>query len=237
MGRIKLSNFHEKRFPNESNEYRTARNTLLQAEMALRKNIEEVAALRRELPLGGEVKEDYIFGRDSESLNDSASLHSIRFSELFFGNRNTLAIYSLMYGPKMEKACPSCTSILDGLNGSALHIKQKINFVVVAKSPMQRIREWAKVRGWENLHLLSSENNTYNLDYFAETEDGSQMPMLNIFLKKNNGIFHTYSTELLYAPTEDGQEPRHVDSLWPIWNMFDLTPEGRGNDWHPKLEY
>lgn len=232
-----MSRLHEKRFPNESDEYRTARNMLLQAEVDLRKNIEDVAALRRMLPLGGKLKQDYIFEQGAESFSDVETVDKVQFSELFSENKNTLAIYSFMYGPNMENACPSCTSILDGLNGSALHIKQRINFVVVAKSPIQRIRQWATIRSWNNLHLLSSENNNYNADYFAQTDDGSQMPILNVFTKNTNAIYHTYSSELLFAPAEDGQEPRHVDFLWPIWNMFDVTPEGRGTDWNPKLEY
>ncbi len=232
-----MSTLHENRFPNENDEYRTARNMLLLAEIELRKNIEEVANLRRILPLGGVIKEDYTFEKMADSLNNEKVTDHVRFSELFSDNKNTLAIYSFMYGPDMEKACPSCTSILDGLNGSALHIKQRINFAVVAKSPIQRIREWASIRGWHNLQLLSSEKNNYNADYFAQTNDGSQMPILNIFVKKDDGIYHTYGTELLFTASEEGQEPRHVDSLWPIWNMFDYTPEGRGSDWNPKLKY
>ena len=142
-----------------------------------------------------------------------------------------------MYSATMKNACPSCTSILDNLNGSSPHIMQRINFVVAAKSPINRIQDWAKIRGWNNLHFLSSEKNSYNSDYFAETEDGSQMPILNIFLKNETGIFHTYATELLYAPRDEGQDPRHVDLLWPLWNMFDLTPIGRGKDWYPELKY
>lgn len=228
-----MSKLHEKRFPNESDEYRTARNQLLQAEIHLRKNIEEVAALRRELPLGGELKEDYVF----EQMVSTDEIKKVKLSELFTNNKNCLAVYSFMYSLKMEHACPSCTSILDSLDGSSPHITQRMNFVVVAKSPVKRIHEWASVRGWNNLHLLSSEKNSYNSDYFAETEEESQMPILNIFIKNESGIFHTYATELLYANSDEGQDPRHVDSLWPLWNMFDLIPEGRGKDWYPQLEY
>ena len=231
-----MNTLHEKRFPNESDEYRTARNLLLQAEIDLRKNIEEVAAFRRQLPLGGEIKQNYIFEQGQDSI-EVTTVKKVSFSELFTDNKKTLAVYSFMYGPNMENACPSCTSILDGLNGSALHIKQRMNFVVVAKSPIQRICQWAAIREWQNLYLLSSEHNSYNTDYFAQTEDGSQMPILNIFSKTDKGIFHTYSTELLFAQAEEGQEPRHVDSIWPIWNMLDFTLEGRGTDWNPKLEY
>lgn len=232
-----MSELHEKRFPNEGNDYRMARNELLQAEIDLRRQIEKVAELRRSLPHGGVLKEDYLFEQGAESLDDLDSVKQVCFSDLFSKSKNTLVIYSFMYSTNMENACPSCTSILDSLNGSSPHIQQRVNFLVVAKSPIQRIREWAKIRGWHNLHLLSSAQNTYNTDYFAQADNGDQMPILNVFTKTKDGIFHTYATEMLYASCEKDQDPRHVDSLWPIWNMFDLTPEGRGNDWYPKLEY
>jgi len=228
-----MSELHQIRFPNETDKYREARNKLLHAEIELRRKKEEIAKQLRKLSLGGKVKEDYVF----EQLGNSDETKKVKLSELFANNKNCLAIYNFMYSTQMEKACPSCTSILDGLNGSAPHITQRMNFVVVAKSPIKRVQEWAKIREWNNLHLLSSEKNSYNSDYFAETKDGDQMPMLNLFLKNESGIFHTYATELLYAPTDEGQDPRHVDSLWPLWNMFDVTPKGRGKDWYPQLEY
>jgi predicted dithiol-disulfide oxidoreductase (DUF899 family) len=213
-------------FPNESKDYRSAREKLLEAELKLRKQIEDVAALRRKLPPGGEVPEDYVF---------EAQRGPVRLSQLF-ENGNTLVAYSFMYGPKMKEACPSCTSILDSLDGAAPHLAQVTNLVVIAKSPLARIREHANSRGWSGLRLLSSENNTYNRDYGAETPDGAQMPMLNVFVK-DKSVRLIWGSELLYAKTAPGQEPRHVDFIWPIWNVLDLTPAGRGKDWNPKLEY
>lgn len=213
-------------FPSETKDYRSARDKLLQAELELRKHIGDVAALRRKLPLGAEVPEDYVFdGQDGK----------VRLSELF-ANGDTLVAYSFMYGPKMEKACPMCTAMLDGLNGNAQHIAQRTNLVVIAKSPIGRILDYAKSRGWSNLKLLSSEKNSYNRDYHGETADGSQMPILNVF-RKRKAVRHFYATELLHAKTEKGQDPRHVDSIWPLWNLLDFTPEGRGKDWYPKLDY
>ncbi|MGI9228041.1 MAG: DUF899 family protein, partial [Gammaproteobacteria bacterium] len=185
-----MSELHQIRFPSESDEYREARNKLLHAEMDLRRKKEEVAKQLRNLPLGGKVKEDYVF----EQLGNSDETKKVKLSELFANSKNCLAIYSFMYSTQMEKACPSCTSILDSLNGNSPHITQRMNFVVVAKSPIKRVQEWAKFRRWNNLNLLSSENNSYNSDYFAETKDGDQMPMLNLFLKNESGIFHTYAT-------------------------------------------
>jgi predicted dithiol-disulfide oxidoreductase (DUF899 family) len=229
--------FHSNHFPNETTAYRDARNKLLEAEMALRKNIEEVAALRRKLPLGGELPEDYVFEEGAVDLNDTKATRKTRLSELFSPSRDTLCLYSYMFGPQMKEPCVSCTSILDGLNGSAPHIRQRVNFTVAAKSPLARIRELARGRGWNNLRLLSSAGNTYNHDYHGENDKGDQLPSLNVFVRRDGKIHHFYHTELLFAPQEPGMDGRHVDSIWPIWNMFDFTPEGRGTDWYPRLRY
>jgi predicted dithiol-disulfide oxidoreductase (DUF899 family) len=231
------SSIHPHRFPGESASYREARNQLLQAELALRKNVEQVATLRRELPLGGEVPQDYIFDEGSSDLEDSKAEHKTRLSELFQPGKDTLAIYNFMYGPKMKAACPACTSILDSLNGAAPHATQRISMAVVAKNPLQKIRDHARTRGWSNLRLLSSAGNTYNRDYLAETAEGDQQPGLNVFARRDGKIHHFYYTELRLLPPEPGQDHRAVDLLWPLWNLFDFTPEGRGTSWSPKLTY
>jgi len=228
---------HSIRFPGESAAYREARNKLLEAEIALRSQIEEVAALRRQLPPGGPVPEDYLFEEGAADINDSQTARKTRLSELFDPGKDTLIIYSYMFGPNMKSACTSCTSILDGLNGTAPHVRNKVSFAVVAKSGLERIRELARGRGWKNLRLLSSANNTYNHDYQGETASGDQLPSLNVFTRSDGKIQHFYHTELLFAPKEPGQDGRHVDMIWPLWNLFDYTPEGRGTNWHPKLNY
>lgn len=228
---------HSIHFPNEIASYRESRDRLLEAEIRLRKNIEEVAALRRSLPLGGEVAQDYVFIEGSSDLQDSHTDRKVRLSELFRPEQNTLAIYSYMYGPNMKEPCTSCTSILDGLNGASPHINQRISFVAVAKSPLQRIRAIARERGWKNLRILSSEGSSYNHDYQGENAKGDQTPSLNVFTRRDGRIYHFYNTELMFAPKESGQDGRHVDMIWPLWNMFDYTPEGRGTNWYPKLRY
>jgi predicted dithiol-disulfide oxidoreductase (DUF899 family) len=228
---------HSIRFPNESTSYRESRDRLLEAEVKLRKNIEEVAALRRRLPLGGEVTQDYLFTEGGQDLNDSHTERKVRLSELFRPGQDTLAIYSYMYGPNMKSPCTSCTSILDGLNGTSPHVNDRISFVVVAKSPIERIRALARERGWNHLRVLSSEGSSYNHDYQGENANGDQTPSLNIFARRDGKIHHFYNTELLFAPTEPGQDGRHVDMIWPLWNLFDFTPEGRGTNWYPKLRY
>jgi len=224
---------HAVRFPNENADYRKARNGLLNAEIELRRQIERVAALRRALPLGGPPPEDYAF--EEASTNDGAA-RRVRLSELF-GKHATLVAYSYMYGPQMEKPCPSCTSMLDGLNGQAEHVQQRVGLVVIAKSPIERIRAAARERGWTRLRLLSSAGNTYNRDYHGENASGSQRPCLNVFTRRDGTVRHFWASEMMFAPSDPGQDPRHVDMIWPLWNVLDCVPEGRGSDWYPQLRY
>ena len=230
------------RFPNESTAYREARNALLAEEMELRRQIERVAAHRRALPKGGEVKEDYVFEGESGRA---------KLSELFSPGKETLAIYSFMFGPERERPCPGCTHFLDALEGSTQHIQQRINLVVVAKSPVSRLQAFVRERGWRQLRLLSTAGNSYDRDYFGDStalsaamrgqqefKPGEEwdMPILNVFRREAGTVRHFWGSEMLYVPPEPGQEYRHNDLLDPLWNMLDVTPEGRG-DFHPRLEY
>jgi predicted dithiol-disulfide oxidoreductase (DUF899 family) len=230
------------RFPGESDEYRRERNRLLDAEVELRRSIERVAQQRRKLPPGGAIPDDYRFEAAVGANGE------IRFSELFAPGKDTLVIYSFMFPrwsgdtrpgpvsgetarlPLAETPCPSCTSILDSLDGAAHHLARRLNLAVVAKSDPERIRTFARERGWERLRLLSSRNNTYNRDYHAETSEGVQRPILNVFVRDGEGIRHSWATELMFAPRDEGEDPRHVDSIWPIWSVLDMTPAGRGNE-------
>jgi predicted dithiol-disulfide oxidoreductase (DUF899 family) len=159
----------------------------------------------------------------------------VKLSELFGPEKETLAIYNFMYGPEMEEPCPMCTSFIDALNGTATHATRRIGLAVVAKSPIARIRAFARGRGWKHLRLLSSANNTYNEDYHGESDDGQQ-PMLNIFTKKGRTISHFWGSEALYASANPKADPCHLDQLWPLWNLLDLTPEGRGK-FYPEISY
>jgi predicted dithiol-disulfide oxidoreductase (DUF899 family) len=230
------SSKHKVRFPGESESYRAARDKLLDSEIEMRRTIESVAAQRRNLPLGGEVPEDYVF-EEIVGEGSKGKKRKVRMSELFAKDKDSLILYNFMYGPEMPRPCPSCTSIIDGLNGEAPHVEQRVNFAIVAKSPIERIREFAGERGWGNLRFLSSAGSTYNHDYQGENAKGDQMPALNVFVRRNGTIRHFYNTELMFAPADPGQDMRHVDTIWPLWNLFDVTPEGRGAKWNPKLTY
>lgn len=141
-----------------------------------------------------------------------------------------------MFGPEMERPCPMCTSIIDGLEGNAVHVAQRVDLVVIARSPLGRVLTFARGRGWRNLRFVSSAGNSYNRDYHGEDREGRQWPMMNVF-RKTDRICHTWGSELLDAPEDPDQNARHVDLLWSLWNVLDLTPGGRGSDWYPRLEY
>jgi predicted dithiol-disulfide oxidoreductase (DUF899 family) len=222
-------------FPGESPEYRKARNQLLEQEIRLRAEMEAVAAARRALPPGGVVPEDYVFEDEGE----------VRLSELFAPGRDSLAIYSFMFPRdpgddrpgRRDGPCASCVALLDQLDGTALHVAPKMSFAVVARAPAEQLLAFGRERGWRHLRLLSSQHNTYNRDYHAETPEGHQRPMLNVFHRDGDTIRHFWASELFYAPAEPGQDPRHVGTLEPSWNMFDLTREGRDPDWDEQLRY
>ena len=230
---------HDVRFPGESDEYRRARNELLRAEIGLRRQIDAVSAQRRGLPLGGEVPTDYPF---DEWDADTDIPRTVHLSELFDADKDTLFLYSHMFIPgreglPLEQACPACTSIIDAVDGEVPHITRRINFAVAAKAPIEQFRAHAKARGWRHARLLSSANSTYNTEYQAEDTDGSQRPMATVFARRGGKIHHVWSSELLLAPLDPGQDARHVDFMWPLWNIFDRTPDGRGTDFQPQLDY
>jgi predicted dithiol-disulfide oxidoreductase (DUF899 family) len=224
------------RFPGESASYRDARDELLKAEVELRAKIEQVAALRRRLPLGGEIPQDYVFEEGAPDLADGTTVREVRLSSLF-GDKKTLVLYSFMYGPTMKAACPLCTSFLDGLDAQAQHLAQSVALAVTAKSPVQRIREFARSRPWTRLRLLSSARSTYQNDYHGESDSGDQWPMMNVLTKRNGKVRHFWGSEMFEARGDDGIDARHIDMLWPLWNVLDLTPEGRGKNWYPALKY
>jgi predicted dithiol-disulfide oxidoreductase (DUF899 family) len=236
--------------PGESAEYRAARDRLLQREIELRRTMEAVATARRELPPGGPVPENYVF----KEADADGTPTEVRFSELFASGKDSLVIYNFMFprryrgdrpGPASGKTallpleegpCPSCVALLDQLDGAAEHAMQRINFAVVAKAPLARLVTWVDERGWQNLRLLSSAANSYNRDYFGETADGSQVPMLNVFHRDGETIRHFWGAELTYGPSDPGQDHRSVGTLEPLWNLFDLTREGRP-DWDEQISY
>jgi predicted dithiol-disulfide oxidoreductase (DUF899 family) len=237
-------------FPGESAEYRAARELLLEREMELRRAMEDVARARRELPPGGEIPEDYVF----QGVRADGSEGDVRMSELFAPGKDSLLIYSAMFprdpaddrpGPHSGRSaalaledgpCPSCVGFIDSLDGAAEHFSERSRLVIVAKTTLPRLLALGEDRGWRHLPLLSSAQNSYNRDYLAEDEEGRQLPMLNVFQRDGRTIRHFWGTELFFAPTDPGEDTRHVGTIESLWNLLDLTPEGRG-DFDEQLDY
>ena len=216
-------------WPNESAEYRNARNRLNDKEAKLRALAEEIAEDRRNLPKGGALLENYVFQKASDGA-------AVSFSQLFEHSKNTLFAYSFMFRAGAAP-CSMCVSLLDSLNGAANHLQQKISLAIIARASPQELKELASERGWGNLKFYSSQGNSYNPDYRAEDDAGSQLPIMHVWQKDETGIHHFWASELFYHNDPDWkQQPRHADMIWPLWNVLDLTPQGRG-DWYPAVEY
>jgi predicted dithiol-disulfide oxidoreductase (DUF899 family) len=211
-GRLPMT---EPRYPNETPEYRAARNALLEEEKALVAKVKAVAAMRRTLPLGGKLKEDYVFIDATE--HDLGK--EIRFSELF-GDKQTLLLYSYMFGADWDHPCPSCTSLIDGFDRASISVTRHAAFTVVAAAPAKKLQAWAKSRGWSHIRLVSAERTGYLRDYLCQGDDPNTTlrPIMNVFTKTADGIHHFWGTEL---------KANHVDTVWAYWNLMDMTPEGR----------
>jgi predicted dithiol-disulfide oxidoreductase (DUF899 family) len=213
------------RFPNESAAYRQARNALLAEEIELRRHIERVAELRRGLPPGGEVKTRYRFvGEQGE----------VSLAELF-GDKDTLLIYSYMFGPQRAAPCPMCTSFMSTWENKLPDIEQRVAFVFVARSPIDRLVSAKKTRGWKRIRVFSDIDGDYTRDYVSRED--ADVPGYNVLTQRNGIICHFWASEMYASSADPGQDPRGAPDLDPLWTLLDTTPEGRGKDWYPKLGY
>lgn len=238
-------------YPNESADYRQARESLLDREKDLRRQMEAVAQARRSLPPGGPVPEDYAF----DGVGPDGSSVKVRLSELFADDSESVLLYQMMFPrfssddredatsgetaklTRQEQPCPSCTALLDQLNTAAHHFEAGGGrFAVVAKTSLENLQGLARDRGW-TLRLLSAAGNTFKRDYLSEDENGEQLPLMTVFRRDPDGtIRHFWSSELMFAESDPGQDPRAVGPVEPFWNMFDLLPQGRP-DFQEQLLY
>lgn len=211
-------------YPNESTNYRIARDALSVEEQELIRQVKAVAEQRRNLPLGGRLKEDY----DFTWATDQRLGESISFEELF-RDKDSLLLYSFMFGPSWDNPCPSCTSIVDGLDRSADQVGKDAAIVVVGKAPAVRINQWARKRGWAKIDLVSGYESTYQADYGCQGDtDERQHAKMNVFRKVDGQVFHFWGSEI---PDND------IDMIWPYWNLMDLTPAGRPDRQAPPQEF
>ena len=213
--------------------YLEQRNALFKAEIALRDQREAVAAMRRELPLSGKVS-DYTFqeGPADISKNNGSDFKETALQDLFEPGKDTLIMIHLMYHPNDAEPCVMCSMWADGYNAVTPHIEERANFVLVAKAPIEKLREFAQKRGWDKIRLLSSYGTSFNSDFYVEDEEENQMPAVSVFVKKPDGIYHHNTIKAGWGD----DVWRGIDLMSPVWNLFDLTPQGRG-DWMPGHEY
>ena len=215
-------------WPNEPAGYRAAREALLAEEIELRRHIARVAAMRRTLPIGGEVPVDYAF--------ENADGGQTRLSEMF-GRHDTLITYFWMYGPQRERPCPMCTNLLGPIDANARDVEQNAALSIIALSPAARQLEFARERGWTALRFYSSAGNHFARDYRGLMEDGTDTAALNVFVRRDGRIRHFWGGEMGGETADPGQDPRGAPDLAPLWNLLDLTPRGRDPEWYPKLDY
>ncbi len=212
------------RHPNESDEYRRARQQLLVEEIELRRKHERVASLRRNLPLGGEVPGDYHFVAENGGDVTLADL---------FDNHDTLVVYSYMFGPQREAPCPMCTSLMGGFDHKIADIRQRVSIAFTARAPIDRLIDAKKARGWTDLPVYSDQSGDYTREYVS-AED-ADMPAYNVFVRVDGKIHHFWSEEISGEMADPGQDPRGLE-MDPLWLVLDTIPEGRG-DWYPSLTY
>jgi predicted dithiol-disulfide oxidoreductase (DUF899 family) len=218
----------------EPAEYAASREKLLQAEIALMRQREEVAALRRALPPGTAVQ-DYEFTEGPRRLADGDEpLRRVRLSELFTSTDRALVVYHLMYGKLQTTPCPMCTMWIDGINGVARHVAQNVDFVVASAADPPALRAHARDRGWENVRLLSCGDSTFQYDFGAEDDEGWQNSSVSVFrLDPDGAPRHSYTS---HPQFDDDIRERGIDLFTPAWHLLDITPAGRG-DWYAGLDY
>jgi predicted dithiol-disulfide oxidoreductase (DUF899 family) len=226
--------YRQTNLPNESTEYLFRREELRLAEIELMRQRERVAELRRALPKGAEIK-DYEFLEGPTSLGDrDEPVTKVRLSKLFTSPDRALVIYHFMFGKKQTAACPMCTAWIDGYNGVAHHLAQNVDLAIVAAADPATLRAHARGRGWDSLRLLSAGDSTFKYDLGSEDAEGNQDSTISVFTQDSDGTArHFYSGHPWLA--KDVKE-RGIDELTPIWNVLDLTPQGRGK-FYASLDY
>jgi predicted dithiol-disulfide oxidoreductase (DUF899 family) len=225
--------FRQTNLAGESSEYIAQRDQLRLAEIELMLYQERVAGMRRQLPPGPEIQ-DYVFEEGPSEINAGDSpVRSVRMSQLFTAPDRALIVYHFMFGKKNTKPCPMCTAWIDCMNGIAPHVTQNVDLAIVAAADLATLRAHARARGWNKLRLLSAATNSFKYDLGSEDREGNQDSEVSVFVQDNGRIRHFYSSHPRMSPEI---KERGIDLLNPIWNVLDLTPQGRG-DFYASLSY
>jgi predicted dithiol-disulfide oxidoreductase (DUF899 family) len=215
-------------FPGESAEYREARQALLIEEIEFRRHMTRLSEQRRQLPPGPEIAKNYRF-KDENSFE-------VGLIDLF-GAKDTLVTYFWMYGPQRERPCPMCTNWLGAVNGNAVDIKQRVALKILGRSPLERQYRFAQERGWQHLDFVQTVGDDYANDLGLLDEAGGESPALVVFRREGAKVRLFWASEMSKEMADPGQDPRDAPDIASLWSILDLTPEGRGTDWYPKLRY
>ncbi|HTC51621.1 MAG TPA: DUF899 family protein [Steroidobacteraceae bacterium] len=215
-------------FPAESQAYADARQRLLAEEIELRRHLERVSEQRRALPPGPVIQKNYRFTDRNGTDNGLLDL---------FGAHHTLVTYMWMYGPQRARPCPMCTNFLGPLNANANDISQRAALRILGRSPVERQLAFAKERGWQHLEFVQTLNDDYARDVGALTADGQEYPALVVYQRDGVQVRLFWAAEMSGEMADPGQDPRGAPDLAPLWNILDMTPEGRDPHWYPKLSY
>lgn len=215
-------------FPGASAEYDDARQALLAEEIELRRHLTRVVEQRRALPPGPRIAKDYRF--------KDANARDVGLRDLF-GDQRTLVTYFWMYGPQRERPCPMCTNWLGAVNGNAADIEQRAALRILGRSPVERQYAFARERGWRDLHFVQTVGDDYATDIGVLLPDGSEYPALVVFRRDGEDVRLFWASEMTKDMADPGQDPRDAPDIAALWSILDLTPEGRGTDWYPKLQY
>ena len=215
-------------FPGASAEYEAARAALLAEEIEFRRHMTRLAEQRRALPPGPVITRTYRF-RDEEGAE-------VRLLDLF-GDKDTLVTYFWMYGPQRARPCPMCTNWLGAVNGNAADIKQRVALRILGRSSVERQRTFAQERGWRDLNFAQTVGDDYAKDLGVLMDDGSEYPALVVFTREGEEVRLFWASEMTAEMADPGQDPRDAPDIASLWSVLDLTPQGRGTGWYPKLSY
>ena len=218
----------ENPFPGETAEYRKAREALLAEEIEVRRHLTRVSEARQALPPGPVIKSTYRF-KDENAFE-------VGLRDLF-GDKDTLVTYFWMYGPQRERPCPMCTNFLGAVNGNAMDIKQRVALKILGRSSVDRQFQFAQERGWRHLNFVQTVGDDYANDLGLINKDGSENPALVVFRRNGDEVRLFWASEMRFSMADPGQDPRGAPDIASLWNILDLTPEGRGTTWYPKLNY
>jgi len=187
-------------------EWEAARESLLVKEKEATRALDALAAERRRLPMV-RIEKQYLF----EGPNGKATLLDM------FDGRRQLIVYHFMFAPGSE-ACTGCSSFTDNI-GHLAHLRARsTSLALVSRAPLAEIRAFQKRMGW-TVPWFSSFGSDFNYDFGVSTDEG-ELFGLSVFFRNGDSVYRTYFTSA-----------RGVDRLRIDFNLLDLTPLGRQEEW------